>query len=84
MHRMASESAFSAIFHLQYICRYVPTYSCAAEGLPPLNPSYSRDAAYPPAFLGHHEYISHYITAGPRGGAMLTKKATSLLVPCQL
>jgi hypothetical protein len=41
--------------------QYLPTYTCAAEGLSPLNTSYSRDAAYPPAFLGHHEYI-HLIT----------------------
>ena len=54
LHRIVSESAFPPIFHLQYI----HTYPCAAGILlPPLNPSYSRDAADPPAFLGHHEYI---------------------------
>jgi hypothetical protein len=31
--------------------------ACAAILLPPLDPSYSRVAAYPPAFLGHHESI---------------------------
>jgi hypothetical protein len=33
---------------------YLSTYPCSAILLPPpLDPSYSRDAAYPPAFLGH-------------------------------
>jgi len=33
---------------------YLSTYPCAAILLPPpLDPSYSRDAAYPPAFPGH-------------------------------
>jgi hypothetical protein len=78
---IVSESAFSTIFHLQYI-QYITIHVRQKVRL------HSTRRIHAIRLIRLHSSAttstSHYITARPRGGAMPTKKPTSLLVPCQL
>jgi hypothetical protein len=72
---------FQLFFHLQYI-QYIPIHVRQKVRL------HSTRRIHAMRLIRLHSSAttstSHYITARPRGGAMPTKKPTSLLVPCQL